>query len=65
MSLAYVRNHYRVPAKRGGRVTYKGKPGAITGARGPHVRIRLDGEKHARPYHPTDPDLTYSAGAKP
>lgn len=61
MSLEYIRNTYRVPAWRGGRVTYRGQPRIITGANGPHVAIRLDGAKHALPYHPTDPDLVYCA----
>lgn len=49
----YIRNHYNVPAKRGGRVRYNGKPGVITGTRGQYLRIRLDGEKRAGNYHPT------------
>lgn len=57
MSLDWVRKSYGVPAKKGGRVEYTGhgKPqlGTITGARGVHVMIRLDGAKHAMPYHPT------------
>ncbi len=61
MSLQYVRDYYKVPAIKGAAVTYRGKPGTITGASGPHVMIRLDGEKHARPYHPKDNDLVYSS----
>lgn len=53
MSMEYIRTHYAVPAKRGGRVEYEGKPGVITGTRDAHLRIRLDGEKHSLPYHPT------------
>lgn len=57
MSLDYIRSYYSVPARRGGRVEYLGggKPqlGTITGARGGHIKIRLDGHKHANPYHPT------------
>ncbi|WP_063856518.1 hypothetical protein [Kitasatospora griseola] len=55
----WVRATYRVPAKRGGRVAYTGDPtkgrqhGTITSFRGPYVRIRLDGEKRAVPFHPT------------
>lgn len=60
--LAAIRRYYGVPAKRGGRVRLGpgfvrdgGREGTITGAqRGTmHVRVRLDGERHARPYHPT------------
>jgi len=54
VSLEYIRDYYRVPAKKGKIVIYKGKFGIITGARGPHVKVRLDGEKHAKPYHPSD-----------
>ncbi len=55
---AYIRSYYKVPATRGGRVrTSKNELGTITGTSGPHVKVRLDGEKHAHPYHPTD--LTY------
>lgn len=54
MSLEYIRNHYGVKAMKGGRVNAYGKPGVITGASGPHLLIKLDGEKHSNPYHPTD-----------
>lgn len=57
MSFDWIREHYRVPANRGGRVQYTGeaKPrlGTITGASGGRLLIRLDGEKHATPFHPT------------
>ena len=62
MSIQWIRDHYGVPAKRGGRVEYlpwegstdaPGRCGTITGASGPHLLIRLDGERHSRPYHPT------------
>lgn len=53
----WIRRHYRVPAKRGGRVEYTGdgKPelGTITSARGSQLRIRLDGHKHTHCFHPT------------
>lgn len=57
MSMAWVRKTYRVPAKRGGRVTYtgEGRPefGTIASARGGRLNIRIDGVKHALPFHPT------------
>jgi hypothetical protein len=56
--LQYVRDYYGVPAYKGVKVTAYGKQGVITGADGPHVSIRLDGEKNSRPYHPTD-GITY------
>lgn len=60
MSLEYIRNYYGVPAKKGGRVQYKDRVGVITGNSGPHVSVRLDGQKHSAPYHPTD--LIYLTG---
>jgi hypothetical protein len=56
--LQYVRDYYGVPAYKGVKVEAYGKPGVIAGGEGPHVLIKLDGEKHARPYHPTD-GITY------
>lgn len=57
MSIAWVRKHYNVPAKVGGRVEYTGesKPqfGTICGTSGSHLSIRLDGIKHSMPFHPT------------
>jgi hypothetical protein len=54
MSMQYIRETYNVPAKRGGRVRYAGKYcGTITGARGAHLRIRLDRDGRVRLYHPT------------
>ena len=57
MSMEYIRDYYRVPAKRGGRVKYTGqanpKEGTIVGSNGGHLKIRLDGEEHAWTFHPT------------
>jgi len=55
-ALEYIRNYYGVTAKKGKIVKYKDKLGIITGASGPHVKVRLDGEKNAHPYHPSDLD---------
>lgn len=55
----WFRAQYSVPAKKGGRIEYTGdrksgaKLGTITGTQGPRLLIRLDGEKHSNPYHPT------------
>jgi len=54
MSLEYIRVYYQVPAKKGSRVKAYGESGVITGASGPHLLIKLDGQKHSNPYHPTD-----------
>jgi hypothetical protein len=49
----YIRNYYKVPAKRGGKVKYEGKTGIIIGSRLAYLRIRLEGEKEIKSYHPT------------
>lgn len=51
--MAYIRRTYGVPAKRGMRVVANGKPGVITGTVSASLRIRLDGERHSAPWHPT------------
>jgi len=57
MCMQWVRDNYHVPAMRGGRVRYTGdrspRLGTITGTRHGSLRIRLDGEKHSAPFHPT------------
>jgi hypothetical protein len=57
MSMQYIRKHYGVPAKRGGRIVfnYKGIPvfGTITGSVNASLRIKLDGDKRSGIYHPT------------
>ncbi len=58
MSMEYIRDTYRVPAKRGGRVEYSGdrggpRLGTITGTQSAHLLIKLDGEPEPSPYHPT------------
>lgn len=53
MAMDYIRRAYNVPAKRGRRVTFQGRPGVITGSSGAYLRIRLDGERRAGRYHPT------------
>jgi len=30
-----------------------------------YVHVRLDGDRHARPYHPTDPRLCYTTATFP
>ena len=54
--MEYIRDTYGVPAKRGGRVEYRGgaeiQTGTITGSDGHYLRIRIDGEKHSGNYHP-------------
>lgn len=57
---AYIRDYYRVPAKKGQRVEIsvdgKLRRGAISGAHGQYIKVKFDGD--AKPYpgvfHPTD-----------
>lgn len=53
MSFEYIKSYYGLEFKRGQQVLALGKPGKVTSATN-HVNVRLDGDKHARPYHPTD-----------
>ena len=57
MSLIYIRNHYGVPAKRGVAIEFTGSSapvrGVIVGTSGAYLRVRLDGERRARTFHPT------------
>jgi hypothetical protein len=56
-SLAYIRNHYRVPAELKGRVRYTGsgpaRNGTIVGTSGAYLLIQMDGDRDWAPYHPT------------
>lgn len=49
----YIRRYYKVPAKRGGKVLFKGQQGKITGHYGPYLRIRLEGQRRSGIFHPT------------
>ncbi|MEK2647460.1 hypothetical protein [Bdellovibrio sp. BCCA] len=51
MSLAYIRNYYQVPAKRGATVKFQGKEYRITSAKGAYLRVN-DGAKKIT-IHPT------------
>lgn len=53
MSMEYIRMYYKVPAKRGQKVVANGVLGIITGSRGAHLKIRLEGQKSSSLYHPT------------
>ena len=54
MGFDYIRDYYGVPARRGEPVKYKGNHGVVTGTSGAYVKVRLEGQKHSNPYHPTD-----------
>ncbi len=55
--MEWIRKYYNVPAKRGGRIIYKGsgvpKKGTIKSARKGYLRVLLDGCKHLILLHPT------------
>lgn len=57
MSIDYIRDYYKVPAKADGRVEYTGSGqsefGTIKGADGAYLQILLDGEDSTRRFHPT------------
>lgn len=57
MSFDYINRSYGLNAQRGMRVRYTGgkepQIGTVTSAEGAHLMIRLDGQRHAMPYHPT------------
>ena len=58
MSMEYIRTMYNVPAKRGGRIRFTHSDGTveygtITGTNNPHLRVRIDGQKHSLIFHPT------------
>jgi len=57
--MKYIRQHYKVPAKRGGHVQltpdFNDGPiqeGVIVGSRGPYLRVRINGQKEIGTYHP-------------
>lgn len=56
MRMEWIRRIYGSHIKAGGRVIYSGgktpRHGTITGAYGAHLRIRLDGDKRSRVFHP-------------
>ena len=66
-NMAYIRNYYKVPAKRGARIEWSGdemakfirgflyipKKGTIVAARGGYLRVRFDNEQHIVTLHPT------------
>jgi len=49
----YIRKHYNVPAKVGMRVITEKGVGYIVGSCNARLRIRLNGEKKSRVFHPT------------
>lgn len=42
MSMEYIREHWQVPAKRGMRIKFRGRPATITGSRDALLLVRFD-----------------------
>jgi hypothetical protein len=49
----YIRDYYKVPAKVGMRIKFRGCPGVITGFGGASLHVRLDGATDSIICHPT------------
>ena len=56
MSFEYIEAVYGIRFKRGQRVFANGKPGVVTSATH-RVRVRLNGERVPRVFHPADVDV--------
>ena len=54
MTLAYIRDYYKVPAKRGTIVYYKGHRGIITGSKNAYLRVRMEDYDIIKTLHPKD-----------
>ena len=48
----YIKSYYGFPAKRGLVVEYEGKRGVVTGTHAAYLKVKLDGEKFSKCYHP-------------
>lgn len=57
-TLAFIRQKFSVPARRGGLVEIAGVNGVITGMSGDCVRVKLLGMERGVPFHPHE--ITYS-----
>jgi hypothetical protein len=51
--MKWIRDTYKVPAKRGMRVMANGEMGTIIAARGGHLKVKLDMYKRPELYHLT------------
>lgn len=54
MTMAYIRDFYGVPAKRGGIVYYRGHRGIITGSVNAYLRVRLEDFDIIKTFHPKE-----------
>jgi hypothetical protein len=53
MGMKWIRDRYKVPAKRGMEVTAQGIRGTIVGSKNGYLRIRIDERKRILSFHPT------------
>jgi len=64
MTMAYIRDFYGVPAKRGEKVLYKGKHGIITRSKNAYLWVRMDEVDISLLVHPADKNLIYLVESK-
>lgn len=50
----YIEKQYGRRFYKGQHVMALGHPGNVTGTSSAHVMVKIDGDRHANPYHPTD-----------
>lgn len=60
MTMAYIRDYYQIPAKRGARIRWRyyrkgpqADEGTIVGSQGQYLRVRFDGSPRIVSLHPT------------
>ncbi|KQO98574.1 hypothetical protein [Leifsonia sp. Leaf264] len=53
MTAEWIRRNYRVPVKRGQRVTVEGRWGTVVSFPAQYIGVRFDGEKRTSRCHPT------------
>jgi hypothetical protein len=58
MCMKYITEYYKVPAMRGARILFRGRPAKIVGSSGASLLIVLDGQKKSIKVHPTW-EMTY------
>lgn len=49
MARDHIESYYGIPVRRGMPVIYDGQPGRVTGLKGQHLLVRLDGQDPATP----------------
>jgi hypothetical protein len=51
--MKWIRDRYKVPAKRGMKVAAQGERGIIIGSKNGYLRIQIEGRKKNLLFHPT------------